>query len=216
MKDFTNSFDQGFFEEIFEDTQDLDVSILINNVGMGYREIFLDADDNDIKNTIVLNTIPQALMSKKFLIRMKKRDKKSAIINLSSFLGSKPIASRPIYSATKAYNDFLSRSLNFEHKDKIDILCLRPCHVSSPMTKNLKVGGFTLSPDECAEGALKMLGYESWTHGHWKHSLLSYVIYMIPDFIFQKNNVWSIQKEILTEINIYFSPIILSLILYTQ
>ena len=194
-KDFTKSHEAEFFDDIFEDTKDLDVSILVNNVGMAFKKQFPEADIRDIKDTIAVNTFPQALMTREYLERMRKRDKKSAIINLSSFYGSKPIAPSPLYSATKAFNDFLSRSLSYEFNEKVDIISLRPCFVSSAMNNFKPVGGFTISPDECAEETLKKLGYDSWTFGHWKHSLVANLALLVPDSIFQNKMIEGYRKR---------------------
>ena len=136
VKDFEKSFDDNFFEDIFEDTKDLDISILINNVGMNFRKPFCDIEHDLIRDTIIINTIPQTIMWQEFIKRMMNRNKKWGIINISSFNGTRPIPPSPIYSATKVYDDFLSRSLNYEFSNNIDILSLRPLFVSTSMTKH--------------------------------------------------------------------------------
>ena len=47
--------------------------------------------------------------------KLVKRNHRSAIINLSSAAGVKPTPYMSLYSATKVYNDFLSRALGYEH-----------------------------------------------------------------------------------------------------
>jgi len=120
-KDFAKSYEDGFFDDIFEDTSNLDVSIVINNVGMAKRRD-PNADNTKIfRDILACNTVGQTLLTDKFLQRMDKREQKSAIINLSSFQGGKPLVLNPLYSATKGYNDFYSRANYHEFKDKIDI-----------------------------------------------------------------------------------------------
>jgi short-subunit dehydrogenase len=120
-KDFTKSYQDGFFSDILEDTKKYDVSVLVNNVGMVSMKSLPDTKESDVKDVISTNTYPQAFLSQEFIRRMKRRNQKSAIISLSSFSGGKPISVCPIYSCTKGYNDFLSRALNYEFSENIDI-----------------------------------------------------------------------------------------------
>jgi short-subunit dehydrogenase len=63
-------------------------------------------------------------MTKKLLGGMLKRPKRSAIINLSSVTERIPTS---IYTASKSFDDFFSRSLSYETEDKIDVISIRPC-----------------------------------------------------------------------------------------
>ena len=63
-----------------------------------------------------------------------------------------------VYSASKAFDDYLSRSLSYEYPE-LDIISLRPSEVSTPMTFNKKKDILTIGPEECAEGLLKGLSY---------------------------------------------------------
>ncbi len=61
---------------------------------------------------IVVNCYPIVYLTKKLLKKMILRQKKSAIINLSSVMGQYPTGYAAVYSATKAFDDFFSRSLH--------------------------------------------------------------------------------------------------------
>jgi 17beta-estradiol 17-dehydrogenase / very-long-chain 3-oxoacyl-CoA reductase len=64
---------------------------------------------------------------------------KSAIINLSSFLGENPTPYSGLYSATKAFNTYFSESISLEKGlQKIDILSVRPMFVVSPLSRQKK------------------------------------------------------------------------------
>lgn len=69
------------------------------------------------------------IMSHLMIPIMLKREKRSAIINLSSVAAENPIPFISTYSASKAYNDFFSQSIQMEYAHKIDILSLRPMYV---------------------------------------------------------------------------------------
>lgn len=49
-----------------------------------------------------------------------------------------------IYSATKVFNDFFSRSLSVENRDKIDVISMRPRMISTPMN-NFSKGAMIIS-----------------------------------------------------------------------
>jgi len=51
------------------------------------------------------------ILSNWVIPRMLKREKRGAIINLSSVAGQYPLPYISVYSATKAYNDFFSQSI---------------------------------------------------------------------------------------------------------
>ncbi len=70
--------------------------------------------------------------------KMLKREKRSAIVNLSSVAGEYPLPFISVYSATKAYNDFFSQSIEMEYSQKIDILSVKPLYVESNMSKMKK------------------------------------------------------------------------------
>lgn len=96
---------------------------------------------------------------------MEKRKQKSAIINMSSFASQFPFG---IYSATKVFNDFFSRSLNFLYKDKFDVISVRPRWV------NTKLSGYNKSLYSIETGSLlkwvfKALGHQEYTNAHWNH-----------------------------------------------
>jgi short-subunit dehydrogenase len=90
---------------------------------------------------------------------MEKRDTRSAVINLSSFLGEKAAPFVSLYAATKAFNREFSNSIAMECPS-IDVMCLKPMFVESPLSKQKK--GFGV-PDrrECAWDSLKELRWES-------------------------------------------------------
>ena len=55
------------------------------------------------------------MMTNHMIPHMLKREKRSAIINLSSFAAEHPVPYVSTYSATKAFNDFFSRAIGLEY-----------------------------------------------------------------------------------------------------
>ena len=107
------------------------------------------ATEKQIKDLITVNTIPISLFSHRLIQRFLKRNKKSAIINLSSSAIDVPYNGYHAYSASKAYDDYLSRCLSYEYP-KLDIISLRPSEVSTPMTSNKDIDFMTITAKQCA------------------------------------------------------------------
>lgn len=89
-----------------------------------------------------------------------------------------PLSGYHVYTASKAFDDFLGRSLSYDYP-KIDIMTLRPSEVSTPMTSNKPLDIFTISPETCVEGTLRDLGWEKETNGAINHKIQSWLISLV-------------------------------------
>lgn len=159
--------------------EDLDVSVLVNNVGLEVLSAYHELKEEKLKNIVTVNTLPMTVFAHKFIQRFLKRNKRSAMINLSSVSGEIPNVGYHIYSSTKAYDDFLSRALSYEYPN-IDIMSLRPSEVSTTMTSNKPLDIMTITTETCVEAALGDLGYERVTNGHWNHKIQSWMTLAVP------------------------------------
>jgi 17beta-estradiol 17-dehydrogenase / very-long-chain 3-oxoacyl-CoA reductase len=159
-----------------------DVSILVNNVGTGEVSSFLDLPIDSVYNTLVVNTLPQTLLTRMFVEKFLKREKRSAIINLSSVAAVGFIPNFALYSSTKVFNLYLSRGLEGEMRNKVDFLCVKPFGVDSNLSK-MKKSLFVISAQECSEGSLDCLGYESEISGNWNHDIQSFFFSLIPTYL---------------------------------
>lgn len=181
VADFKNSLDDGFYDKIYHQLKDLDISILVNNVGIGSPGFFHKDSDELVNEYLSLNVLPQFFLTKKLISKLLKRGK-SAVINVSSLLGGRPIPYGVMYSSTKAFDDFFSRCLNTEYRGKIDVMSFRPGSVTSQLTFRRNPGLITLSAEDCVEGCLKSLGKRSFTAGHFKHEWQRIFIDLIPEW----------------------------------
>lgn len=102
------------------------------------------------------------------------RKERSAIVVTSSGLGGRPIPGCVTYSAAKACSSFMAQALNYELKDKVDVLSWEAGVAGTKM----------FPPDQRAkkppvglgvDGMLKDIGYETLSYGgstnDWKCSL---------------------------------------------
>ena len=84
----------------------------MNNVGTGDMMPYENYTTESIIDLVNINIVSMAGLTNVLLPRMMKE--KTAILNLSSFVGEKPAPYSTLYSASKAFNTFFSESLSME------------------------------------------------------------------------------------------------------
>lgn len=163
-----------------------DISILVNNVGTDHHDSFEKLSLYDISQEITLNICPQAYLIKIFWEKLKSRKEhnlRSGIINVSSFVADFPFPMKAIYSATKAFDHYMTIGLANELKDSnVDFLSVKPLEVATPLTGTKPDGIFIISPEQCATSSLNDFGYESETYSAWGHKLQAYIVNVLPRF----------------------------------
>jgi len=161
--DFTKTFRKHDLETtVINQLKDLDISILVNNVGVGECYSFNELNSAKIYRTVHTNVYPQIYLTQGLIPQLNKRSKthKTGIINLSSNLGTEVILPYfSIYSATKAFNDHFSQALASEYPN-IDILSARLGRTKTNMNPTAK----TL-PEVAVVSILKALGRHRETTG---------------------------------------------------
>ncbi len=118
----------GAAAEVFEAVRDLDVEILINNAGIGFRGKFWELDADDQMRTVYLNVAALTQLTHLMLPSMVAR-KKGYIMNVSSTASFQPGPLMAIYYASKAYVTSLSEALYNELKGtgvSVTALCPGP------------------------------------------------------------------------------------------
>jgi len=184
----------------FNEIMDYDISILVNNVGITMKDKFENLSFEEINSYIDLNITPQTMMTKLLFSTTLKRDKKSAIINISSTASNVAAPNRfSLYGATKSFNDYLSLGLGKDtnYKSKIDFMCVKPMMVESFQT-NYKANGITvITAKQCVTGSLNCLGYDVSTFGHWIHQIQGNLLTLVPEemFLFLTSFIVMIMKK---------------------
>ncbi|XP_068130041.1 very-long-chain 3-oxoacyl-CoA reductase-B-like [Hyperolius riggenbachi] len=175
--DFTGGAE--IYPKIEEALKDLDIGILVNNVGMTFKDMLRYVEFNDLSKGItdLLNCNVQSMlqMTRIVLPRMVER-KKGLIINMSSGAGAVPYPRVSVYSSTKASVDFFSRSLSFDYSPLgIDVQCVMPLMVSTNMLGNFETNFFVKAPDDFAREALNTVGLTHRTNGCLAHAIQNYL-----------------------------------------
>mmetsp|Transcript_29302 Transcript_29302/g.29038 ORF Transcript_29302/g.29038 Transcript_29302/m.29038 type:complete len:169 (+) Transcript_29302:259-765(+) len=147
VKDFSLSSKnpQEFFQDIKSQTEGLDISVVVNNVGYGADGLLHTVAEADLLNINSLNIWPVVYLTKLYIPDMLNRKNRSAIINLSSLLGTFPVPYGSCYSAGKSFISAFSliaaeeaRYLSGQKKTNIDVLTVTPGWVDTPLTKKYK------------------------------------------------------------------------------
>ena len=127
-----------------------------------------------------MNLWPIVFLSKLYVEDLEKRKRRSLILNMSSNASDYALPFFAVYAAGKAFGDHFSRNMGLDlahtNFNNVDVLSVRSGFVDTPMTQHAKSKQLEISPEECAEGALRCVGALSYTSGHFKHVLFN--IYM--------------------------------------
>lgn len=180
--DFAKEDSTTYIPKIEDSIKDLDIGILVNNVGMSYEhpQEFLELNSTNVDDLINVNIMSLNAMTRAVLPQMVER-KKGALINISSFSAAIPTPLLSVYSASKSYVDLFSQGLAKEYSSKgITVQCILPGHVVSNMSKIRRSSLNVPSPDIFVRSALSRLGIDSRTCGYWAHDIMNFVTEVVP------------------------------------
>jgi len=142
------------------------INILINNAGI-QKIIDLKKGSHHLtgEDEIDINLKAPIYLSKRFIPTLLKQ-KEAAIINISSGLGFVPIASMPVYCATKAAIHFFSISLRHQLKDtSIKVFEIIPPMVDTELDKGRRrKSDRGIQPSEIAKATLNALENDKFEH----------------------------------------------------
>lgn len=125
----------SIYDVIREALKDLDIGILINNVGVivPHPMYFNDVEESLLFAHCQVNVASVALMTRMVLPWMEKR-KRGAVINMGSGSALHPLPMMAPYSASKAFVQYLTEALSYEYAGSgISIMTLEPMYVSTRM-----------------------------------------------------------------------------------
>lgn len=182
--DFTTG--PEIYEGIRAQTADLEVGVLVNNVGMSYAnpEYYLGLPDQEkfISNIVTCNIFSVTRMCGLFLPAMVER-RKGVVINISSLSAVIPAPLLTVYAASKAFVDKFSDDLATEYAHHgITVQSVLPGPVATNMSKIRRPTWMSCAPKTFVSSALATLGIARHTTGYYPHSLLQLSIDMIGLF----------------------------------
>nr|XP_043882799.1 testosterone 17-beta-dehydrogenase 3 [Solea senegalensis] len=182
VADFTK---ENVFSEIEDQLRDLDIGVLVNNVGMLPSYVpsrFLECAELEKTITKVINCNVKTLakMCKIILPGMENRGR-GVIVNVSSGVACIPFPLYTLYSASKVFVERFSQGLHAEYIDKgIIIQTVAPFGVSTRMAAYQQTNVVTLSPEDFVKSSLQYLRAGDKTHGSVCHAIMGWLLQSIP------------------------------------
>uniref|UniRef100_A0A672GYJ1 Hydroxysteroid (17-beta) dehydrogenase 3 n=1 Tax=Salarias fasciatus TaxID=181472 RepID=A0A672GYJ1_SALFA len=171
----TDFINENVFSEIEDQLKDLDIGILVNNVGVLPGVVFEQTQESRgscITLQFVLLSFPFFQMCKIILPGMEKRGK-GLIVNISSGIATVPFPYYSLYAASKIFVERVSQGLQAEYKDKgIIIQAVAPFGVSTRMVSYQKTNIVTLSAENFVKSSLQYIRAGDRTNGSICHSIL--------------------------------------------
>ncbi|XP_050548394.1 inactive hydroxysteroid dehydrogenase-like protein 1 [Daktulosphaira vitifoliae] len=180
---------QVVFDRISNVLKDVDIGILVNNVGMQYEyPMYLDElPEATVWDIINVNIGTTTHMTKLVLPGMQKR-KRGAIVNVSSSSELQPMPLLAIYAASKAYIKSFTEAIRMEYaKDNITIQHLFPLFVNTKMNafshRLQETSLFVPDAKTYAFNAVDTLGIVNHSTGYWAHGIQHFFIRLPPTWI---------------------------------
>jgi len=150
------------------------VTFLVNNVGMNteFPVLFEEMAAKEIDDQIQVNVVLTTKLTQ-LVIPYLKKNKKSAIITLSSIAASAPsVPYLSVYAGTKAYDAAFSKALYGELRPfGVDVLAISPFFVASSMTHMKRKTFVVRGPNEVAQRSFARLGKDIECTPSWPHVL---------------------------------------------
>ena len=184
--DFTKT---DIYDQIKEKLDNLDIGVLVNNVGMSYSypEYFAELPDrsNLVDKLLAVNVTSVAKMVDIVLPKMTAK-KKGIILNVSSSSAKPPTPLLTLYAATKAFVDCFSTCLEYEYRNKgIIIQSVIPYFVATKLSK-IRRSSFTVpTPTAFVQSTLKTIGRTTHTNGCVSHAIQGIICTSIPESLYK-------------------------------
>ncbi|GET28458.1 SDR family oxidoreductase [Prolixibacter sp. SD074] len=171
--------------------ENFNISILINNAGLGGTESFHETDVDYVDHIIQLNIRATAMITHQLLPNMMQQ-KQAYILNVSSMAAFCPMAYKVIYSASKRFIQHFSLSLHQELKHSnvfVSIVHPGPMKTNNHVTQRIKQQGVLgkiglLSPEKVARKSIhQLLKKKSFILLGWSNRLSWLFMRFVPTWI---------------------------------
>jgi 17beta-estradiol 17-dehydrogenase / very-long-chain 3-oxoacyl-CoA reductase len=181
--DLSDPSDQTY-ASITDVAQDLDLSIVINCVGVTVHRRYRDIPAAALRRLLSVNISTTSMVTYStlplLLNHAEKTGHRSAFLNVGSIVGRFYWPGTQLYGACKAFVDHLTVPLAHEYRDQLDVLSFQPTVMATAMAAGTEPAAITITPDEAAKAALAHLGRYKSSHGHWRHASLAVLFSILP------------------------------------
>lgn len=170
--DFTGG--REIYDKIGAQLADLDIGVLVNNVGMSYAhpEFLASVTDGGDFCMRLMHCNILSVTSMSLLVLPKMIEKrKGLILNVSSLSAVLPTPLLSMYSSSKAFVEKFSRDLALETQHfGVTIQCVLPGFVATNMSR-FKSSLTVPSPKQFVKCSMNTLGLEVSSPGYWLHKI---------------------------------------------
>ena len=159
------------YEELVGEIGDVDIKLLVNNVGVVYPGSILSQPPDNIYKNIMVNTFAMTYLTEKLF------PCGGGILNVSSATSSMPYPYMGFYAPTKAYTSAYTYSLYklLRHSHPLDILSVQYGPVTTQMNP-VKYIPFYIDASTAVRGGLRSLGLYSYTYSCLSHSIIASIL----------------------------------------
>jgi len=183
-------------EKVTAALQNMEIGVLINNVGISYAfpQYLTEIKAETVDELLACNMDSTVWLTRAVLPSMEAR-KSGVIVNVSSLSAhiSSPLLSA--YSASKAFIENFSVSLNAEYRSKgICVQSHTAAFVATKLAK-MKPSLTVPSPAAYARAAVRQIGYEPAVTPYWAHAIQLAFVTSLPK-TFAANYVLKLHKSI--------------------
>jgi 17beta-estradiol 17-dehydrogenase / very-long-chain 3-oxoacyl-CoA reductase len=164
--------------------REVDLSIVINCVGVTVHRLYADIPAATVRNLLSLNVNTTAIVTHTMLPLLlghaAATGQRCALLNVGSIVGRFYWPGTQLYGACKAFIDHLTVPLAFEYRAQLDALSFQPTVMATAMAAGTEPAAITITPQAAARAALSHLGRCTTSHGHWRHAMLAALFSVLP------------------------------------
>lgn len=126
---------------------------MVNNAGSVAGGSYLQIKPESLLEDTVVDFNAVIVLNRILVPRMRTRERRSAIVNVSSVTGVYLSPNVGVYSVIKKSLEVYSTILGRENADKVDVISAVPLGVTTKMMK-MKKGPFMITPRQCASSII--------------------------------------------------------------
>jgi len=183
-----SKFDKAAQDKVAKVVKDLEVGVLVNNVGVSYRYpmFFHELTDSEVQNLMTMNIDSTVWMTRMVLPGMLER-KKGAIVNISSASAMYDLPLLAEYSGSKSFIEKFSRALNAEYEAKgVTCQCQIPFYVATKLAK-MRKSLMVPTSSEFVALAIKWIGHgDCVVSPYLLHATQGWLLDVLPNFLVKK------------------------------
>lgn len=187
--DYSKFNEKAVQNKVAKVIKDLEVGVLINNVGVSYRyaRYWHELSEEEIQGLITMNIDSTLWMTKMVLPGMLER-KSGAIVNLSSGSALYTMPGLAQYAGAKGFVEKFSRGINAEYRSKgVTCQCQVPFYVATKLAK-LRKSLITPTPTEWVSLAVVWVGHgsDAVAQPFIMHAFQGWLMNVLPEFLVTK------------------------------